>query len=108
MPYLVLFSPGYVRLSLKNYDPFDPDLCTHLTNQVGGHRLKDCEKTFEFFDKGLLFQFVQKKDPNYQKAKNDTVWTFRRLNDYINTYVATNKRLPKNWVTRHLIVRHSI
>ncbi len=34
MPYLVLFAPGYVRVSLRNYDISDTDLGTHLTNQV--------------------------------------------------------------------------
>ncbi|VDD83567.1 unnamed protein product [Mesocestoides corti] len=80
MPYLVLFSPGYVRLSLRKYNPYDTDLVTHLTNQ-----------------------FVQKKDPHYKKLKEDTVWTFNRLNEYINTYVAPVRRLQRNWVTRQLL-----
>lgn len=38
MPYLVLFAPGYVRLSLRKYSLSDTNLITHLTNQVGkGH-----------------------------------------------------------------------
>lgn len=51
-----------------------------------------------------ILQFIQKRDPSYDRAKNDSVWTFRKLNEYINTNVAPNKRLQKNWVTRHMLV----
>ncbi|CDS37473.1 protein polyglycylase TTLL10 [Echinococcus multilocularis] len=80
MPYLVLFTPGYIRLSLRKYDPADTNLVTHLTNQ-----------------------FIQKRDPSYDRSKDDSVWTFRKLNEYINTNVAPNKHLQKNWVTRHML-----
>ncbi|KAL5968048.1 Protein polyglycylase TTLL10 [Taenia solium] len=80
MPYLVLFTPGYIRLSLRKYDPSDTNLVTHLTNQ-----------------------YIQKRDPSYDRSKNDSVWTFRKLNEYINTNVAPNKHLQKNWVTRYML-----
>ncbi|VDP71985.1 unnamed protein product [Echinostoma caproni] len=75
MPYLVLYHPGYVRLSMHQYSSGDPNLLTHLTNQ-----------------------YIQKKDPNYVEVKNDTVWTIDRLNDYVNKHYKEEKKLPENWV----------
>ncbi|KAM7542361.1 hypothetical protein Aperf_G00000014310 [Anoplocephala perfoliata] len=39
MPYLVLFAPGYIRLSLRKYDLSDLNLITHLTNQPEMRRI---------------------------------------------------------------------
>ncbi|KAM3179144.1 hypothetical protein ACTXT7_001191 [Hymenolepis weldensis] len=80
MPYLVLFAPGYIRLSLHKYDVDDTSLITHLTNQ-----------------------YIQKKDPAYANSKEDSVWTFAMLNEYINRNVAPDKRLPYGWVVRTLL-----
>ncbi|KAG5446900.1 Protein polyglycylase ttll10 [Clonorchis sinensis] len=75
MPYLVLYHPGYVRLSAHSYHLRDDNLQTHLTNQ-----------------------YIQKKSPNYAQVKNETVWTIDQLNDYINRYYRVSKCLPFDWV----------
>ncbi|TGZ64408.1 hypothetical protein CRM22_006395 [Opisthorchis felineus] len=75
MPYLVLYHPGYVRLSVHSYHLRDDNLQTHLTNQ-----------------------YIQKKSPNYAQVKNETVWTIDQLNDYINRYYRVSKCLPFDWV----------
>nr|CDS29016.1 protein polyglycylase TTLL10 [Hymenolepis microstoma] len=80
LPYLVLFAPGYARLSLHKYDVDDTSLITHLTNQC-----------------------IQRKDPKYANSKEDSVWTFSTLNEYINQNVAPEKKLPYNWVMRNLL-----
>ncbi|VDO08475.1 unnamed protein product [Rodentolepis nana] len=80
LPYLVLFAPGYIRLSLHKYDVDDTSLITHLTNQC-----------------------IQRKDPAYANSKEDSVWTFSMLNEYINKNVAQEKKLPYNWVMRKLL-----
>lgn len=74
-PLLVLYTPGYVRLSLAKYDNDTTNLVAHLTNQ-----------------------YIQKKDPAYKDVKEDTVWSFDRLNDYINKHVAPGKEVENDWV----------
>ncbi|XP_028920458.1 inactive polyglycylase TTLL10 isoform X2 [Ornithorhynchus anatinus] len=74
-PFVVLFSHGYVRLTLSPYDPLSKDLTRHLTNQS-----------------------MQKKHPLYRLRKEETVWSMERLNSYINDKFCKDKRLPLNWV----------
>ncbi|CAH8459570.1 unnamed protein product [Schistosoma rodhaini] len=74
MPYLVFYHPGYIRRSAKPYSNQDQNLITHLTNQ-----------------------FVQKKDPAYAEVKNNTVWSWSQVNDYINKHYREEKKLPVDW-----------
>ncbi|KAL9971339.1 hypothetical protein ACROYT_G023851 [Oculina patagonica] len=77
-PYIVFYYPGYVRLSCVPYTPYTQDatgLHAHLTNQ-----------------------YVQKKHPMYSSVKEDTVWSFERLQSYIDETYAKEKELPENWV----------
>jgi len=77
-PYIVFYHPGYVRLSCVPYTPYTEDaagLHAHLTNQ-----------------------YVQKKHPMYSSVKEDTVWSFERLQSYIDEKYANEKGLPENWV----------
>ncbi|XP_030843027.1 probable beta-tubulin polyglutamylase [Strongylocentrotus purpuratus] len=74
-PYIVLYHNGYLRLSCEDYDPESTDISTHLTNQ-----------------------FVQKKNPNYQDIKEDTVWSMDAFSDHVNQHLAEDKGLPKDWV----------
>lgn len=77
-PYIVFYHPGYVRLSCVPYTPYTQDaagLHAHLTNQ-----------------------YVQKKHPMYSSMKEDTVWSFERLQSYIDEEYAKEKELPENWV----------
>lgn len=46
----------------------------------------------------FLSQYVQKKHPNYSSVKEDTVWSFDRLQSYIDENYAKEKELPENWV----------
>ncbi|XP_038602973.1 inactive polyglycylase TTLL10 isoform X3 [Tachyglossus aculeatus] len=74
-PFVVLFSHGYVRLTLSPYDPLSKDLTSHLTNQS-----------------------MQKKHPLYQLRKEETVWSMERLNSYINDNFCKDKELSWDWV----------
>ncbi|XP_022786949.1 uncharacterized protein LOC111327109 isoform X2 [Stylophora pistillata] len=77
-PFIVFYHPGYVRLSCVPYTPYTPDaagLHAHLTNQ-----------------------YVQKKHPLYSSMKEDTVWSFERLQSYIDEKYSKEKELPENWV----------
>ena len=53
----------------------------------------------------FLFQFVQKKDPSYVQLKEDTVWTMKKLNQYINEVVMADKFLKPDWVYDTLTVK---
>ncbi|XP_041479461.1 protein polyglycylase TTLL10-like [Lytechinus variegatus] len=74
-PFIVLFHNGYLRLSCEDYDPESTDITTHLTNQ-----------------------FQQRKNPNYQDIKEDTVWSMNAFNDHVNQHLSEDKGLPKDWV----------
>ncbi|XP_071498782.1 uncharacterized protein [Diadema antillarum] len=74
-PFIVLFHHGYLRLSCENYDPDSRDISTHLTNQ-----------------------YQQKKNPNYQDIKEETVWSMEDFNDHVNKNLAEEKGLAKDWV----------
>ena len=43
-------------------------------------------------------QYVKKKNPMYSTMKEDTVWSFDRLQSYIDEKYAKEKELPENWV----------
>jgi len=73
--HMVFYRSGYCRLSMREYTVSDTDLCTHLTNQA-----------------------LQKKDPQYESLKDDTVWSMQQFNDYVNETHATLERVPENWV----------
>ena len=45
-----------------------------------------------------VLQYVQKKHPMYSSMKEDTVWSFERLQAYIDEKYAKEKELPENWV----------
>ena len=46
----------------------------------------------------FFIQYVQKKHPLYSSMKEDTVWSFERLQSYIDEKYAKEKELPENWV----------
>ena len=46
----------------------------------------------------MYVQYVQKKHPLYSSMKEDTVWSFERLQSYIDEKYAKEKELPENWV----------
>ncbi|KAL3319460.1 Tubulin tyrosine ligase-like, member 10 [Cichlidogyrus casuarinus] len=79
-PYLVLYHPGYVRLSIQKYSKDDTNLATHLTNQ-----------------------FIQKKEPMYYRVYEDTVWSMSQLNDYVNEHYSD--KVNPNWVHSVLELR---
>ncbi|XP_007905134.1 protein polyglycylase TTLL10 [Callorhinchus milii] len=74
-PYVTFFHHGYVKLTCNKYDPNSDDLTGHLTNQ-----------------------FIQKKNPNYNDVKDETIWSMERLNKYINETFMVAKALQKDWV----------
>ncbi|XP_035697819.1 protein polyglycylase TTLL10-like [Branchiostoma floridae] len=81
-PYVVMYHPGYVRLCVQDYSAEDLNVTAHLTNQ-----------------------WIQKKDPNYEEVKDETVWSMEHLNDYINETLADDKGLPQDWVFNGLTRR---
>jgi len=72
---MTFFRPGYCRLTIREYAVSSTDLSTHLTNQA-----------------------LQKKDPNYEDIKDDTVWSMNQFNEYINLNYASLNKVPENWV----------
>ncbi|TRZ02486.1 hypothetical protein DNTS_030305 [Danionella cerebrum] len=81
-PYMVFFRHGYVRLTCNLYDPNSKNITAHLTNQ-----------------------FMQKKNPLYSLLKEETVWSMKRFNDYINETYMVPKGLPKDWALGHFTKR---
>ncbi|CAH1239473.1 TTLL10 [Branchiostoma lanceolatum] len=81
-PYMVMYHPGYARLCTQDYSADDLNITAHLTNQ-----------------------WIQKKDPNYEEVKDETVWSMEHLNDYINETCADDKGLPQDWVFNGLTRR---
>ena len=55
----------------------------------------------------FTIQYIQKKDPKYKEAKEDTAWSMDRFNDYINRKVAPVKGLEEDWVYGSLTVSNS-
>lgn len=45
----------------------------------------------EFFS---FLQYIQKKDPGYEDAKNDTVWSMEKFYEYIYEAYGEEKKLP--------------
>lgn len=43
----------------------------------------------------LTNQYVQKKHPDYKAKKDDTVWSFEQLNEYLNS--ESGDSAPKDW-----------
>eukprot|EP00795_Rhopilema_esculentum_P007069 gene7069-12708_t len=74
-PYLVLYHNGYIRVACEAYSSQSTDLTSHLTNQ-----------------------FVQKKHPGYQEKRDDSVWSFEKLNSYIEEHYKESKGLVDDWV----------
>ncbi|XP_071331452.1 protein polyglycylase TTLL10 isoform X2 [Trachinotus anak] len=74
-PYMVFFRHGYVRLTCDLYDPSSNNLSAHLTNQ-----------------------YMQKKNPLYSQLKEDTVWSMKNFNAYVNDRFRVAKGLPRDWV----------
>ncbi|XP_019627906.1 PREDICTED: protein polyglycylase TTLL10-like [Branchiostoma belcheri] len=81
-PFVVMYHPGYARLCTQDYSADDLNITAHLTNQ-----------------------WIQKKDPNYEEVKDETVWSMDHLNDYINDTCADDKGLPQDWVFNGLTRR---
>ncbi|XP_029291823.1 protein polyglycylase TTLL10 [Cottoperca gobio] len=75
VPYMVFFRHGYVRLTCDLYDPSSNNLSAHLTNQ-----------------------YMQKKNPLYSQLKEDTVWSMKSFNTYVNDRFQVAKGLPRDWV----------
>jgi len=74
-PYILLFRTGYVRLAMDQYDASGKSPFSHLTNQ-----------------------FVQKKHPEYESKKDDSVMTMEKFNDFVNDRVASEVGVAKDWV----------
>ena len=73
---MAFFRPGYVRLTLKDYDKLDTDLSTHLTNQA-----------------------IQKKESEqYEEEKEGTVMDLNDLNTYVNN--RGDNKVPKDWILK--------
>ena len=53
----------------------------------------------------VFSQYVQKKHPMYSSVKEDTVWSFDRLQSYIDENYTKEKELPENWVYTTFTVR---
>ena len=71
-PYLVLFRGGYVRRSLSQYSEDDlSDRFAHLTNAA-----------------------VQKKHADYDKMKEDSIWSM----DMLQSHLETSGEATKGWV----------
>ena len=72
-PLIILYHPGYVRLSMFDFDPNDGNLLTHLTNQV---------KTIHS-SSPLIFSSLKstckRKTPKYVDMKEDTAWTMEQF-----------------------------
>ena len=54
----------------------------------------------------FLFQYVQKKDPNFKEIKEDTVWSMEKFNDYFNEKVASKSGIEPDWVKNMLSVSY--
>lgn len=52
----------------------------------------------------FVFKFVQRRDATYEYFKEETVWSFDKLNTYINKKVAPVKGLETDWVFNTLTV----
>ena len=75
-PLIILYHPGYLRLSMFHFDPNDGNLLTHLTNQV----CLNSVRSLLFSCTPLFFsQYMQKKDPKYSDLKEDTAWTMEQF-----------------------------
>ena len=61
-----------------------------------------------FWLRFFALQYVQKKHPMYSSMKEDTVWSFERLQSYIDEKYAKEKELPENWVYTTFTVSFSI
>ncbi|EAS06053.1 tubulin-tyrosine ligase family protein (macronuclear) [Tetrahymena thermophila SB210] len=76
-PLLVLYNPGYLRLSMNDYNKENVDdnneKFTHLTNAA-----------------------IQKKHPNFQKNKENTIWSVERFEKYVmQNYNVSLKQLDE-------------
>jgi hypothetical protein len=76
-PLLVFYHPGYIRLSMFDFDEHDDNLLTHLTNQVGASQ----HSSRQLHARRLsVTQYMQKKDHDkYDRVKEDTSWTMEKL-----------------------------
>ena len=46
----------------------------------------------------FFIQYIQKKHPSYSSMKDETVWSFERLQSYIDEHHAKGKGLADNWM----------
>ncbi|KAI8500344.1 protein-glycine ligase, elongating [Branchiostoma belcheri] len=127
-PFVVMYHPGYARLCTQDYSaddlnitahltnqnswPIRYTLTEHLTNQVRSYRAPGQSGTFlqnisvtNQVRSYRTNQWIQKKDPNYEEVKDETVWSMDHLNDYINDTCADDKGLPQDWVFNGLTRR---
>ena len=56
----------------------------------------------------FFFQFIQKKERDYVKNKEDTVWSMDRFNVYFNEHIAPKKKVDQDWVYTTLTVTFTL
>jgi len=56
------------------------------------------------FGARCMRQFIQRKESTYESCKENTVWSFDRLNHYINNNLAAGKDVEQDWVFKTLTV----
>ena len=47
---------------------------------------------------------MQKKHPDYSEKKDDSIWTFEKLNNHINVNYQATKGVPDDWVLTDMTV----
>lgn len=55
----------------------------------------------------MLFtlQFIQRREAEYERNKENTVWSLQKLNTYINEHYAQSKQLEVDWLFKTFTVK---